>query len=59
MRELLVAAEAEATAILETYRGALDALTERLILHRAGSARDIAVWPADHLSFETTLESIR
>ena len=48
---LLIAAEAEATAILEAHRGALDALTERLILHRAGSGRDVASWLADHLSF--------
>jgi cell division protease FtsH len=57
--DLLVAAEAEATAILEAHRDALDALTERLILHRAGSGRDVAAWLAGHLAFETETESVR
>jgi cell division protease FtsH len=58
-RELLVAAEAEAAAILETHRSALEALTERLVLHRAGSGRDIASWLAGELSFETSGETAR
>jgi len=52
-RELLVAAEAEASAILDAHRGALEALTERLILQRTGSGRDIASWLAGHLSLPT------
>jgi len=58
-RELLVAAEAEAAAILETHRGALEALTERLVLHRAGSGRDIASWLSGQLALETAAESGR
>jgi len=58
-RDLLVAAEAEAATILETHRGALEALTERLVLHRAGSGRDVASWLAGELSFDTAAESGR
>jgi len=55
---LLRAAEAEATAILGAHRAALDALTERLVLHRAGSSRDVAAWLEGLLPIRE-LEAIR
>ena len=52
VRDLLDRAEADAEAILGTHRAALDVLTERLILHRAGSGKDIADWLADSALFD-------
>lgn len=57
--ELLVAGEAEAIAILETHRAALTELTERLILHRAGSGTDIAAWLRGILTFDRAEETTR
>ena len=52
VRDLLDRAESDAEAILATHRAALDVLTERLILHRAGSGKDIADWLADSGLFD-------
>lgn len=59
VRELLVQADADARTILETHRAALDALTERLVLQRAGSGRDIAAWLGDLVSFDDAEETAR
>jgi cell division protease FtsH len=48
VRGLLERAEADAAAILDAHRSALDDLTERLVLHRAGSGADVARWLSDH-----------
>jgi cell division protease FtsH len=52
--ELLVAADAVAVATLEAHRPALDALTERLVLHRAGSSEDVARWLGGLLPIDTS-----
>ncbi|HLQ48102.1 MAG TPA: hypothetical protein VK233_03960, partial [Candidatus Dormibacteraeota bacterium] len=52
VRDLLDRAEADAEAILGAHRAALDVLTEQLVLHRAGSGKDIARWLADSALFD-------
>jgi cell division protease FtsH len=47
-RELLLEAERRAAATVTRYRDALDALTERLILHRAASSDNLADWLAPY-----------
>jgi cell division protease FtsH len=54
VRALLDRAEADAAAVLDAHRAALDVLTERLILHRAGSGRDVAEWLAGAGLFNET-----
>ncbi len=49
---LVHAADAEARSILEAHREALQTLSERLVLHRAGSSADIAGWLADLLPID-------
>jgi cell division protease FtsH len=53
MRQLVVEAERRAADILAAHRGALDALTERLVLQRAGTGRDLAEWLAGFDLFPT------
>jgi len=56
---LLAAAERQAGEILHRHRPALDELTERLILHRAGSSRDLEAWLADFDLVAESAEAVR